>query len=68
MHAGKIFEILMALLAYILVSLLWFGYAVPGMIEYDSDTSLIVAATGSIIWMCATGCIALYLVQKTRKA
>ncbi len=66
MHAKKIFEFLMSLLAYALVSLLWLAYAVPSMIEQDSDLSLIVAATGSIIWMCATGCIVLYMIQKSR--
>ena len=68
MHARKIFEFLMSLLAYVLVSLLWFAYAVPGMIDYDTEVSLIVAATGSIIWLCATGCIILYIVQKSRRA
>ncbi|AOE61269.1 hypothetical protein LOY64_19735 [Pseudomonas corrugata] len=67
MHARKIFEFLMTLLAFVLITLLWFVYAVPGMIDYDSDLSLIVAAVGSIIWLCATGCIILYMVQKTRK-
>ncbi|WHS58254.1 hypothetical protein [Pseudomonas sp. G2-4] len=66
MHAKKIFEFLMSLLVYVLVSLLWFGYAVPAMIEQDSDLTLIVAATGSIIWMCATGCIVLYMIQRVR--
>jgi hypothetical protein len=68
MHAKKIFEFLMTLLAFVLVTLLWFAYAVPDMIEYDSDLSLIVASAGSIIWLCATGCIVLYIVQKTRKS
>ncbi|EPJ85475.1 hypothetical protein B0E42_22555 [Pseudomonas sp. A25(2017)] len=66
MHAKKIFELLMSLLAYAVVSLLWFAYAVPDMIEQDSDLLLIMAATGSIIWMCATGCIVLYMIQKVR--
>ncbi|MFW9268172.1 hypothetical protein [Pseudomonas sp. NR3] len=68
MHARKIFELLMSSLAYVLISLLWFAYAVPGMVELDSDFSLITAACGSIIWLCATGCIALYFVQKMRTA
>jgi hypothetical protein len=58
----------MSLLVYVLVSLLWFAYAVPGMIDQDSDIALIVAAAGSIIWMCATGCIILYMIQKVRTA
>lgn len=58
----------MSSLVYVLVSLLWFAYAVPGMIDQDSDASLIVAASGSIVWMCATGCIILYLIQKMRTA
>ncbi|TWC16021.1 hypothetical protein FBY06_12185 [Pseudomonas sp. SJZ085] len=57
----------MSLLAFVLVTLLWFVYAVPGMIDYDSDLSLILAAAGSIIWLCATGCIALYIAQKMRR-
>ncbi|AHL33384.1 hypothetical protein CD58_10965 [Pseudomonas brassicacearum] len=68
MHAKKIFEFLMSLLVYVLVSLLWFGYAVPGMVEQDSDLTLIVAASGSIIWLCATGCIVLYMIQRVRAA
>ncbi|MCL6701339.1 hypothetical protein [Pseudomonas sp. T1.Ur] len=68
MHARKLFELLMSSLGYVLISLLWFVYAVPGMIELDSDFSLIAAAFGSIIWLCATGCIVLYVVQRMRTA
>ncbi|MBA1378077.1 hypothetical protein [Pseudomonas brassicacearum] len=68
MHARKIFELLMSSLGYVLISLLWFVYAVPAMIELDSDFSLIAAAFGSVIWLCATGCIVLYVVQKMRTA
>ncbi|WP_260961445.1 hypothetical protein [Pseudomonas citri] len=56
----------MSVVFYTLLSLLWFAYAVPEMLEEGSELALIVAATGSIIWMCATGCIVLYTVQKTR--
>lgn len=68
MHARKLFELLMSSLGYVLISLLWFVYAVPGMIELDSDFSLIAAAFGSIVWLCATGCIVLYVVQRMRTA
>ena len=66
MHARKLFELLMSAVFYTLVSLLWFVYAVPEMIEEGSDLSLIMAATGSLIWLCSSGCIVLYVIQKTR--
>ena len=66
MSAKKLFQILMGGLAYLLVPLLWFAYAAPGMIEHGTDATLITASFGSMTWLAVTGCIVIYIIQKTR--
>ena len=66
MSAKKLFQILMGALVYLLVTLLWFAYAVPGMLEHGTDATLITAGFGSMTWLAATGCIVIYIIQKAR--
>ncbi|AZC51821.1 hypothetical protein C4K35_4246 [Pseudomonas chlororaphis subsp. piscium] len=66
MSAKKLFEILVGLLVYLLITLLWFYYAVPSMWESGTEAALITAGFGSMLWFCATTCIAVYIVQRTR--
>ncbi|SCZ12599.1 hypothetical protein [Pseudomonas sp. NFACC37-1] len=68
MSAKKLFEIFISGLLYLLVSLLWFAYAVPGMLEHGTDAALITAGFGSLAWLAATGCIVIYIIQKARPA
>ncbi|WDG79203.1 hypothetical protein PUP68_11745 [Pseudomonas chlororaphis] len=66
MAAKKLFEILVGMLAYLLITLLWFFYAVPSMWESGTEAALITAAFGSMLWFGATASIAVYIVQRTR--
>ncbi|WP_338498165.1 hypothetical protein V5F23_09555 [Pseudomonas sp. WP18] len=66
MPARKLFEILMGLLAYLLVTLLWFAYTVPEMLGLGTDGALITAGFGSMVWLAASGCIVIYIIQKAR--
>ncbi|ROM84822.1 hypothetical protein BK652_09575 [Pseudomonas brassicacearum] len=66
MPARKLFEILMGLLAYLLVTLLWFAYTVPEMLGLGTDAALITAGFGSMVWLAASGCIVIYFIQKAR--
>ncbi|WP_339503936.1 hypothetical protein [Pseudomonas sp. RL_105y_Pfl2_101] len=66
MFAKKLFEVLMAAMLYLLVTLLWFVYAMPEMVEHGSDAALITAGFGSLVWLSATGCILIYIIQKAR--
>lgn len=66
MSAKKLFEVLIGALLYLLVSLLWFAYAVPGMLEHGTDAALITSGFGSLVWLAATGCIVIYIIQKSR--
>ncbi|WP_434676175.1 hypothetical protein [Pseudomonas sp. D3-10] len=68
MSARKLFEIVMGALLYLLITLLWFAYAAPQMIEHGSDAALITAGFGTMVWIAATGCIAIYIIQKARPA
>ncbi|SFN83365.1 hypothetical protein SAMN03159304_01123 [Pseudomonas sp. NFACC24-1] len=68
MSAKKLFEVLIGALLYLLVSLLWFAYAVPGMLEHGTDAALITMGFGSLVWLAATGCIVIYIIQKARPA
>ncbi|WP_434706869.1 hypothetical protein J3Q07_08130 [Pseudomonas sp. D4-18] len=66
MSARKLFEIVMGALLYLLITLLWFAYAAPQMVEHGSDAALITAGFGTMVWIAATGCIAIYIIQKSR--
>jgi hypothetical protein len=68
MSAKKLFEILIGALVYLLVTLLWFAYALPEMIQNGTDAALITAGFGTMIWIAATGCIVIYIIQKARPA
>jgi hypothetical protein len=68
MSAKKLFETIVAGLLYLLVTLLWFVYAMPEMVEHGSDAALITAGFGSMVWLAATGCILIYIIQKARPA
>ncbi|MEX0165344.1 hypothetical protein MRBLPD1_003865 [Pseudomonas brassicacearum] len=68
MSAKKLFEVLISALLYLLITLLWFVYAMPEMVEHGSDVALITAGFGSMIWLGATSCILIYIIQKARPA
>ncbi|WP_042956469.1 hypothetical protein [Pseudomonas brassicacearum] len=68
MSAKKLFEVLISALLYLLITLLWFFYAVPEMVERGSDIAMIIAGFGSLVWLSATGCILIYIIQKARPA
>ncbi|MFC6573720.1 hypothetical protein ACFQDJ_22270 [Pseudomonas brassicacearum] len=40
----------------------------PEMVEQGSDAGLITAGFGSMVWLAATGCILIYIIQKARPA
>lgn len=66
MPAKKLFEILVCMLAYLLITLLWFFYALPSMWESGTDAALIVAFAGSMLWLCASAGGAVYVIQRAR--
>ena len=66
MSAKKLFEVLISALLYLLITLLWFFYAMPEMVEHGSDAALITAGFGSMVWLAATGCIVIYIIEKAR--
>ena len=66
MPAKKLFEILMGLLAYLLITLLWFAYTVPELLAQGNEACLIAAGFGSMAWLCASGCIVIHIIQKAR--
>jgi hypothetical protein len=68
MSAKKLFEVLISALLYLLITLLWFVYAAPQMVEHGSDAALITAGFGSMVWLAATACILIYIIQKARPA
>lgn len=66
MSAKKLFEVLIGALLYLLVTLLWFAYVVPEMLDSGTDAALITAGFGTMVWLAATGCIVIYIIQKAR--
>lgn len=68
MSAKKLFEVLIGALLYLLVTLLWFAYAFPEMLDHGTDAAPITAGFGTLVWICATGCIVIYIIQKARPA
>jgi hypothetical protein len=68
MSSRKLFETLIGVLLYLLVTLLWFAYAAPQMVEHGSYAALFTAGFSTMVWLAATGCIAIYIIQKARAA
>ncbi|WP_028236735.1 hypothetical protein [Pseudomonas brassicacearum] len=68
MSAKKLFEVLISALLYLLITLLWFVYAMPEMVEHGSDAALITAGFGTLLWIASAGCIVVYIIQKARPA
>lgn len=68
MPAKKLSEVLIAALLYLPQPLLWFAYAAPEMLEHSTDAALITAGFGSLVWLAASGCIVIYIIQKARPA
>ncbi|AZD07502.1 hypothetical protein C4K26_2099 [Pseudomonas chlororaphis] len=66
MSAKKLFEILVGMLAYLLITLLWFFYAVPGMWESGTEAALIVGGFGSMLWLAVTASGIVYIIQRAR--
>lgn len=66
MFAKKLFEVLAFVLLYLMLTLLWFAYVVPDMLESGTDAALIAAGFGSMFWLIATGCIVIYIIEKAR--
>lgn len=66
MPARKLFVILMGLLAYLLITLLWFAYTVPELLAQGTEACLIAAGFGSMAWLCASGCIVIHIIQRAR--
>jgi len=68
MPAIKLFGLLMVALFYLVITGLWFAYGVPPMFEEGSVLALLIATIGTAIWLCATGCIVIHIIQKVRPA
>ena len=68
MSAKKLFEVLIGALLYLLITLLWFVYAVPEMFSQGDEPALIAAFFGSMVWIAATCCIVIHIIQKARPA
>ncbi|QQX60890.1 hypothetical protein [Pseudomonas chlororaphis] len=66
MSAKKLFEILVGTLAYLLITLLWFFCAVPGMWESGTEAALIAAFAGSMLWLTGTSSGIVYIIQRAR--
>ncbi|MGY4818020.1 hypothetical protein ACVNP3_18985 [Pseudomonas chlororaphis subsp. piscium] len=66
MSAKKLFEIMVGLLAYLLITLLWFFYAVPSMWESGTEAALIGAFAGSMLWLAGTASSIVYIIQRAR--
>ncbi|PXX71838.1 hypothetical protein SAMN05660489_02431 [Pseudomonas sp. LAMO17WK12:I10] len=66
MSAKKLFEILVGMLAYLLITLLWLFYAVPGMLDSGTEAALIAAFAGSVLWLAVTASGIVYIIQRAR--
>ncbi|MHC8326138.1 hypothetical protein [Pseudomonas sp. LB1P83] len=68
MSAAKLFELLMCGLAYLVLSGLWFCLAAPWLLNDGATASLFTLKIGAAIWICATACIVIHVIQKARPA
>lgn len=68
MYAIKLFKRLMAGLAWLIVTSLLFLLAAPRALQEGSEISLIILTICVAVWIIATGCIAIHVIQKARPA
>ena len=66
MFAKKLFEVLAFALLYLMLTLLWFAYVVPEMLDSGTDAALIAAGSGTLLWIASAGCIVVYIIEKAR--
>lgn len=66
MFAKELFEVLAFALLYLMLTLLWFAYVVPEMLDSGTDAALIAAGFGTLLWFASAGCIVIYIIQKAR--
>ncbi|PXX51545.1 hypothetical protein SAMN05660489_06315 [Pseudomonas sp. LAMO17WK12:I10] len=66
MSAKKLFEILVGMLAYLLITLLWFYSAVPSMWESGTEAAIITTSFGSMLWLAVTASGIVYIIQRAR--
>jgi len=68
MYAIKLFKRLMGGLVWLIVSGLLFLYAAPWLFREGSEISLITLTICVAVWIIATGCVAIHVIQKSRPA
>ncbi len=68
MYAIKLFKRLIGGLVWIIVTGLLFWLAAPWLLREGSEIALITLTICVAIWIIATGCIVIHVIQKARPA
>ena len=50
---------------FLIVSIAWFYFAIPALINHASDIALFGAFSGTALWMVTGASIVIYVIRKT---
>ncbi|WP_434558049.1 hypothetical protein [Pseudomonas sp. Z4-20] len=68
LSAMRLFEVLMFMFVYVALTVAWFGFAAPEMMDSVSTGAVLVGFAGSVLWLICTTCIVLYTINKWHSA
>lgn len=68
LSAMRLFEVLMFMFVYVALTVVWFGFAAPEMMNSVSTGAVLVGFAGSVLWLICNTCIAVYIINKWHSA
>jgi hypothetical protein len=64
LSAKRLFEVLMFMFVYAVLTVAWFGFAAPEMVSSSSTGAILVGFAGSVLWLICTTCIVVHILNK----
>lgn len=68
LSAMRLFEVLMSMFVYAVLTIAWFGFAAPEMVSSPSTGAVLVGLAGSVLWLICTTCIVVHIINKWHSA
>lgn len=64
LSAMRLFEALIFMFVYLALTVAWFGFAAPEMVNSPSTGAVLVGFAGSVLWLICTTCIVVHILNK----
>lgn len=68
LSAMRLFEVLMFMFVYLVLTVAWLGFAAPEMMSSLHTGTVLVGFAGSVLWLICTTCIVVYIINKWHSA